>query len=342
MTLQGGHLRLHCPVSTRTGRGGGVRGRVVEFSRQSRRRLCIRFASLDWNSYAADSVPMLFLTLSTPAEYWNQEKRVYKALRAFRVWLSSCDGFEGAIVKKERGEERGMLHYHLIIFGCSFINASSIRSVWSKALAFDGGGAVRCHIERVEDAQTVAKYLSKYLGKISGGPLSSSENVTRASRVASFEGDAPSGPLSLSKAHNGNPESVEDAFTGSRWWYCWGKLRECEPVEFVSDEGVDRFAARVRRIFRRWVMVQAQKRFRLSYSKRKSLFRAGLSALEVQNLADSKFFQAVKRGKFRWLFKSGGFSLLGSPLILTECIVAVMNRGENMENSSYVWQDSQV
>lgn len=256
--IQCGRLTFKNPLGG--GRvGGGLRGIVKEMSKASRRRLMATFASLDWRELSRQMVPIWFVTLTTPEEYWNDELRVYLAARRFREALEAqFPDYRGAIVRKERGQRRGMLHYHPIIVGCADLSRTWLRNTWTKCLEYEGPGDrgtgfVRVDVETVESAERVTKYLSKYCakagyhGKISS-PAASGEGGDGAGSCVAGCAAPPLDGEALSKAHN-----VDGTYTGTRWWYIWG--RENLPwadVDVLNVPDPRKLAYSLKRIFRRW------------------------------------------------------------------------------------------
>lgn len=191
MVVQGGTLRLSYPQPPR--QVSCVRGQVKTFSAASRRRLMQKFASTDWEALVQAGTPIIFMTLTTSREYWTDELRVYKGMRKMERWLKTLDGFQAAIVRKERGSKSGMLHYHIVILGVQDVKEKLVRQKWSTFLEYSGTrkGGLECDVQRTETAQRVCKYLCKYLSKVayegalgaSGGTVRVSQGIPMARRL---------------------------------------------------------------------------------------------------------------------------------------------------------------
>jgi hypothetical protein len=251
LEIQGGRLTYRRPIENSAKKGGGLRGRVRDMSSASRRRLMAKFASLDWARLIALALPFHFITLTTPEPLWGDEKGVYMALRDFRRALFRVYGpfgFLGAFVRRERGEKRGMLHYHVITVGAKGLTVQWVRDTWTKALSWDS--PVRVDVQLPEDPNRVAKYLSKYCSKAGYDgklPPGGAGNAASSEQRPATPGDAP-----LSEAHNVT-KSENDAYTGGRWWYIWGaETLLWAPAWTITGPDGAGIAKRVRRIFRRW------------------------------------------------------------------------------------------
>lgn len=313
---QAGRFKFHRTSKEGGGqKGGGLRGRVTGMSDASRRRFMGKFASLDFEYLASRSIPIHFLTLTTPVEYWSQGREVYKALRRFRDRLEYCygsKGYLGAFVRREYGGKRGMLHYHPIVIGCESLPHAWVESTWSECLRYDG--KVRVDVQRPESAERVAKYLCKYVSKVGyegklEGPKAPAEVCVAGS--AGALGAAP-----LSKAHNVGNEG--QGYTGGRWWYIWGKdtLPWGESIIFVGEFG-KAIAKRVRRIFRRWLVEQTRSRLRRSAELLvMDIGKIFTDRMSVRQLAKiTPFAEYLRRG-------GGGYTLFVSPELLQQMVDA--------------------
>jgi hypothetical protein len=317
LTIQGGTLKLHLPCPAGKRPGGGLRSKVTEFSAQSRRRLMATFAALNWALYAELGTPILFLTLTVPEELWGDLVRVRGGLTRFRDWLKHQPGYEAAIVRRELGESRGMLHYHLIVFGCHFLPASELRTVWGRSLRLDG--PARVGVELAKNPQHVSRYLSKYLSKVGGFVGEGSGQAAGRRADASL---SPPDPVTLSKSHN--VEASSGGRSGSRWWYVWGELNEGERVD-VGGLDARRLAVRVRRVFRRWVMSKARGRVEHAVRGQFDAYGRLYSSRELDAEVSRRFGRMRGRGRFRWLFGSGGFLLMAGPDVLWQCYCACID-----------------
>lgn len=307
--IQAGRCRFYkAAPSGSVNKGGGIRGKVKGMSDASRRRFMAKFASLDYAAMSAASVPLWFVTLTTPECFWNDVRFVYKSLRRFRDALEYSEtpnGYLGAFVRRELGSKRGMLHYHLVIVGGD-MKRFPVGDTWARSLRHEG--KVRVDVQPLETAEKVAKYLSKYCSKVGyeGKERPSADPCVGACEGAS--GAAEDAPLS--KAHTvGNPQ---DAYTGQRWWSVWGEetLPWGEVVTILGDQAKE-ISKSLRRIFRRWrVQKEVQRIDRQFYPG----FATKHFTIKQLRKSDS-FGEFMRRA-------GGGFTILLSPGLLERMIDA--------------------
>lgn len=345
LSIQGGLLRFSGESSSPPPRPDGVkRGCIDAMSSGSRYRLCKFFAGLDWGHYARSGTPYKHLTLSTGPEFWGQELHVYQSFKRFVRWLKRQDGYEGHIVRREVGSRKGMLHFHVLVFGPSWIPAGEIRAQWRKALRAER--VQRIHIEDVP-GERVSRYLSKYVAKAAyakaesqrpaptddGGDYFGEINPTVVG-AAGVVGDAR--PLSLSEWHNRTEGSVAGAsgasadvnalgfarssegFTGRRWWYYGGVVRRAERV-FLRSVDARTIAAHVRRIYRKVLRARVLRRV---------LSRGGSWERARREV---KTWERSRQGGFWFRGLAGrGFALMASPELLSKCVQSAISRRDSV------------
>lgn len=147
--------------------GGGPRGQVSLFSRQSKKRLMNLLGTIERNEKP------LFCTLTYPATF-PISSGVWKT-HLDKFWKRMIRKFPGAsTIWKLEPQKRGAPHYHLLVWGVErlamkkFISAAWYESVGSGDLKHLHAGT------QVEDVQTwrgVMSYASKYMGKIFDMPM---------------------------------------------------------------------------------------------------------------------------------------------------------------------------
>lgn len=334
ITAQGGLFQLKCPSNTQA-KGGGLRKPITVFSDRSRRALMERFAATDWARLMASGTPVLFLTLTLTPEYWGELRVCKKAVAAIERWLSGLPGFQGGMVRREYGSKRGALHYHLIVLGLSRVDAQELRARWSRAVryvpALDRPQFLRVDVERAESIERVCKYLCKYVSKAAW------EGAIRDGGPTALAGDTGAElPLALSNAQISTEHgetNLSDSHTGTRYWSFFGPWPMAEAQLLPLPDGLTarQYAARVRRIFRRW---------RVSVERdaiRKRITVGGGTARDLQNnqflnesmreallreisrvvAVESKRFE---RTKLRWLRSGGGFKLFLSPAMMDKLV----------------------
>lgn len=256
LTLQGRLLLAKVPMPGR--KGGGLRGLVTHFSEASRRELMRLCACFDWTRIIEESIPFYFVTLTIPEELWQEGRRCFAALDKFRRYLSSKPLFRWAVVRRELGEKRGAVHYHLLVFGLPMQEARNaqceVADKWTEflgAAAFPGvmrnNGRVVVDIEKAND-ENVAEYLTKYCTKAAYAGRERPEAGARAvvaPLVAARAG-------SWSETHNGH-----------RWWYMWGQplFAAVLPEEFAESINPEKVLAYIRRTWRHVIKQRRVKAF---------------------------------------------------------------------------------
>lgn len=142
--------------------GGGIRGRVSGFSKNSRRRLMRTLGQVD-----KEEMPV-FVTLTYPGE-WDPN---------YKTWKRDLDRFLKRLVYKFEGvsgvwklepQKRGAPHYHLIIWGANY--GRLLRFVADAWYQVVGSGDNRhllagTRVEMVRSWKGVMSYSAKYLGKV--------------------------------------------------------------------------------------------------------------------------------------------------------------------------------
>lgn len=166
---QGRLLKVHSHRSYNRQKrtGGGDRGDIRTFSRESRRRLLDHFARLD-RSVARRGKPILFVTLTYQENMTDHDK----ARRDLKVWWERVvERHEKAwCVWKKEMQERGAIHFHLIVGNVGFLGVNvKDDETWDAQLAWNevtGQTAKNSlDVERLRSFQGVMAYAGKYLGK---------------------------------------------------------------------------------------------------------------------------------------------------------------------------------
>src|SRR5215208_5929788 len=119
-------------LSPRTRRGGGIRARVRGFSRESRRNLLRRLASINRRAFKAFKGRIIFVTLTYPDEYPEDPELCKRHLKALRKRLQR--EFEPFAAFWRLGiQNRGAWHFHLLLFvGQSVGSIGELRRfIWS-------------------------------------------------------------------------------------------------------------------------------------------------------------------------------------------------------------------
>jgi len=109
--------------------------------------------------YPADFLKLLpkFITLTFRdiEESWQAERAIQKLMNALRTWASRR-GFEIAYFWVAEVQQRGALHYHILVLGCPYLPKSLLQSWWPYGFV---------EIRRAGDIVGGLRYLAKYLWK---------------------------------------------------------------------------------------------------------------------------------------------------------------------------------
>lgn len=137
--------------------GGGMRGVVMEFSKDSRKRLLRRTARLN-------ATQGVFLTLTYPKRYPNA-KIAKSHLRAFLERMRRRFPKSSALWRLEF-QERGAPHFHLVFFNIPFIPFWQLRAWWSQIIRqYIDGQKPFVRINYLQGTKAVMSYVSKYVSK---------------------------------------------------------------------------------------------------------------------------------------------------------------------------------
>jgi hypothetical protein len=151
--------------------GGGSRDRVRGFSRESRRNLLRRLASINRSAFRAFKGRMIFVTLTYPGE-WPEDTEVCKRhLKAFRKRLQREFGSFAAFWRMGI-QRRGALHFHLLLFvGPSIAQVGELRrfisTCWYEITGKISEGHLRTgtRVEAVKKWKHATSYVERYMAK---------------------------------------------------------------------------------------------------------------------------------------------------------------------------------
>ena len=197
-------------------RSGAIRERVRGFSRESRRNLLRRLASINRRAFRAFKGRMIFVTLTYPHEYPEDPELCKNHLKALRKRLQrkfgSFAGFWRMGIQK-----RGAFHFHLLLFvGPSFGTVGELRrfisSSWYEVTGKVSEGHLRAgtRVEAVKKWKQATSYVERYMAK---------------------------------------PEVFPEGLKTGRIWGVWNE--ELLPVRWETVQVSLRDAFRIRRIYRK-------------------------------------------------------------------------------------------
>ena len=152
-------------------RSGGIRDRVRGFSRESRRNLLLRLASIKRRAFRAFKGRMIFVTLTYPHEYPQDPVLCKGHLKALRKRLQREYGTFAAFWRMGM-QRRGAWHFHLLLFvGPSVGSVSELRRFISSSWCEVTGKVSEGHLHAgtrvvaVRRWREVTSYVERYLAK---------------------------------------------------------------------------------------------------------------------------------------------------------------------------------
>jgi hypothetical protein len=203
-------------LSPRKHRGGGIRDRVRGFSRESRKNLLRRLASINRDAFEAFKGRMIFVTLTYPGEYPQDPVVCKRHLKALRKRLQREYGTFAAFWRMGI-QQRGAWHFHLLLFV-----GSSLGSV----------GELR---------RFISSSWYEVTGKVSEGHLRAGTRVEAVKRWK--------GATSYAERYMAKPEEFPEGLKTGRIWGVWNE--ELLPVRWETAEISLRDAFKIRRIYRK-------------------------------------------------------------------------------------------
>lgn len=193
---------------------GCRRGRVGGFSARSRKRLLEKLARLEH-----DPSSVSFVTLTYPQQFPTPQR----AKQHLRAWLKRLQVRfpDVAAVWRLELQQRGAPHFHLIIFGASWIDKRWIQKSWSEVIGW-AGVPVFTRIERLRSWRGVMSYASKYIAKVS--------DVADAPRFATEVPDVQAGDWGAVTVLTGRAVGFNSLpYLAARWDFVgrwWGVFNE--------------------------------------------------------------------------------------------------------------------
>ena len=206
--------RHRCNPPTRC--GGGIRARVRGFSRDSRRNLLRRLASINRSAFRAFKGRLISITLTYPHEYPEDAEICKNHLKALRRRLQREFG-EFAGFWRLSIQKRGAFHFHLLLFVEPSIGPVDelrrfISSSWYEVTGKVSEGHLRAgtRVEAVKKWKQATSYVERYMAK---------------------------------------PEEFPEGLRTGRIWGVWNE--ELLPVRWETTEVSLRDAYKIRRIYRK-------------------------------------------------------------------------------------------
>jgi hypothetical protein len=152
-------------------RGGGIRDKVRGFSRESRRNLLRRLASINRSAFRAFKGRIIFVTLTYPHEFPEDPELCKRHLKALRKRLQR-EYKSFAAFWRMGIQKRGAWHFHLVLFvGASVGSLGELRhfisSSWYEVTGKISDGHLRAgtRVEAVKKWKQVTSCVERYMAK---------------------------------------------------------------------------------------------------------------------------------------------------------------------------------
>jgi hypothetical protein len=196
--------------------GGGIRDRVRDFSRTSRRNLLRRLASINRAAFRAFKGKMVFVTLTYPKQYPADPEVCKNHLKALRKRLQR--EYESFAAFWRLGiQQRGAWHIHLLLFvGPSIGSIAELR-------------------------RFISSSWYEVTGKVSEGHLQAGTRVETVKRWKQA--------TSYVERYMAKPEEFPEGLQTGRIWGIWNE--NLLPVQWETAQVNLRDAFRIRRIYRK-------------------------------------------------------------------------------------------
>ena len=203
-------------LSPSSHRDRGIRGKVRDFSRASRRNLLRRLATINRNAFRALKGRMVFVTLTYPHQYPDNPELCKRHLKALRKRLQRQYGPFAAFWRMGI-QRRGAWHFHLLLFvGPPFGPIPELR-------------------------RFVSRSWYEVTGKVSEGHLRAGTRVEAARKWRQATGYA--------ERYLAKPEEFPGGVQTGRIWGVWNG--DLLPVSWETIEVGLKDAFRIRRIYRK-------------------------------------------------------------------------------------------
>src|SRR5918995_137192 len=145
-------------LSPRKHRGGGIRDRVRGFSRESRRNLLRRLASINRSAFRAFKGRIIFVTLTYPHEWPEEPELCKRHLKSLRKRLQREYGTFTAFWRMGI-QKRGAWHFHLLLFvGSSLGSIGELRRFISSSWYEVTGKISEGHLRAGTCVETIRKW----------------------------------------------------------------------------------------------------------------------------------------------------------------------------------------
>jgi hypothetical protein len=161
--LNGSVLILHERLLITDQRGGGSRGTITDFSKQSRKRLKQKMGMIDRDWLVDRS---LFVSLSYPGDRDPSPAVAKSHLENYLKRLQRRFPSIACVWRMEY-QRRGVIHFHMLLLGYQFIDMDKLKILWQDVVGcldrdfYEHG----CWVEKPRTLNGIQHYVSKYLAK---------------------------------------------------------------------------------------------------------------------------------------------------------------------------------
>jgi len=207
-------------------RRAGRRGQISEFTNPARLRMMRMVARLDLD------IKGLFVTLTyreDMTDHVEAKRHLDYTLRWIKRRLAGS-----AVLWRMEYQDRGAIHFHLVIFGASYLDAVQLTGFWQKLTGDDSYPDVR----RIRNRKMALRYVAKYVAKLP--PVST--HASTGGEAAGFISEPYSDRAVYTVFEDGRVVNTE---TGELVGKCAGARQSSQPEkqDRVWDEETGRYAA---------------------------------------------------------------------------------------------------
>jgi hypothetical protein len=154
-------VRLKLVMASKGG-GGGVRGAITKFSRQSRKRMIDTL-----HEYVFEEG--VLVTMTYPGSYPTSAGVYKRHLQSFRKWLD-VETVHAVAFWRLEFQDRGAAHFHVFVTGVRYVDARAASKKWDEIIGAEKkeGGSNGVDVKPVrsgEGVRNVGAYVSKYISK---------------------------------------------------------------------------------------------------------------------------------------------------------------------------------
>ena len=169
LTYQGQYVNVkkHKNEDAQISSGGGKRGIVTHFTRDSRKRMIDQCAKLDRQKIESAFERPLFITL-TYVKNMRNGKEAKRHLEMFAKRLKRIRKNMSFIWRMEY-QQRGSIHFHLMVFGLGFQpihtknGVTGLQDHWSQVTGENSKNSL--DVEKIKSVNGVVYYVAKYMAK---------------------------------------------------------------------------------------------------------------------------------------------------------------------------------